>query len=153
EGEPTRSCHLRRRYAAEVKYVSGEGYEFLGEAGQHLRPAGLADDDEVLDPDAAAARQVDARLDARDVADGQNLRRLGREPRQFVHVHADAVTQAVPEVRAEALRLDDVASGGVGIEPADAGAHGIEPGQLRAQADDVSLPQLALEVPGRERPG
>src|SRR3954452_22312151 len=78
-----------------------ELHELLGEGRQDLRRA-VADDDQVLDADPAAAREVDAGLHARDVGRLERLRRLGREPRQLVHVHADAVAQVVAEVLAQA---------------------------------------------------
>ena len=64
----------------------------------------LGDDHEILDPDAADARQIDARLDRHDVAgDEPSLGRAG-QPRRLVRDQPDAVAEAVAEVLAMARR-------------------------------------------------
>ena len=60
----------RRNVGADDRRRSPElldDEELLADLRQPL-VAALGDDDEILDPDAAAARQVDARLDGDDVA-------------------------------------------------------------------------------------
>src|ERR687888_2522972 len=52
-----------------------DGHQVLGEAGEDLRTV-LRDDHEVLDPDAALAREVDPRLHGDDVSGGERVARF-----------------------------------------------------------------------------
>src|SRR4051794_23530347 len=75
-------------------------------AGEH--PAAVRDDhDEVLDPHAAAARQVHARLDGDDVACNQALFGAAGQARPLVDLEPDAVAEPVPEALAVAGVGDD----------------------------------------------
>ena len=63
----------------------------------------LGDDHEILDPHAADARQVDARLDRDDVARRRARVSAGaRQPRRLVGDEPDAVPEPVAEVLAVA---------------------------------------------------
>ena len=111
-----------------------------------------SDDDEVLDPDPAEAGQVDAGLDRDDVADGERAPRLLREARILVHEQADAVAEPVPKRVPEARRLDLVARRRVDARPGRPGPDGLEPRELRVEADLVGPLQLIRERPGCEGP-
>src|SRR3954451_14865315 len=89
-------------------------------------PAALRDHDEILDPHAAAAGQVDARLDGDDVARHERIGARPRQARSLVDLHADPVPEAVPEVLYMAGRGDHVARHGVDVTALGAGAHGIQ---------------------------
>src|SRR5918911_4088141 len=84
------------------------GHELLRERGQDLG-AVVSDDDEVLDADAAAALEVDARLDGHDVPGSERVRGRVGETRRLVDLDADAVAEPVAERGAEPFARDDVA--------------------------------------------
>ena len=107
--------------------------QFLGGRGEYLGwfrlaravVAGASTDDEgVLDPDSALARQVDPRLDG----DGNPIHKstcpAARHQRRFVHLKPDSVAQAVTEMVTMAGRVDDVTSGGVHVADVSAGDGG-----------------------------
>src|SRR5579885_1177808 len=69
--------------AASARDASADEGELLREGGEQL-DAVVAQDREVLDPDAAEPGQVDARLDRDHVAGAKHVLGLGREPRRLV---------------------------------------------------------------------
>src|SRR5438270_13457960 len=86
------------RVPGTLPFASADDGEPFRERRQQL-DAVLAHDREVLDPDAAEARKVDAGLDRDHVADLEHVARLGRESRRLVDRETDAVTEAVAEAR------------------------------------------------------
>ena len=82
----------------------------------------LGDDDEVLDPHAELARQVDARLDGDDFAGREHVVGARREARPLVDLEADAVAEPVAEVLAVAGLLDHLAGDRVDVLAVDPGA-------------------------------
>src|SRR5918999_1771290 len=99
-----------------------DGDQLLSELRQPLAAA-VRDQHHVLDPDAAAPRQVDARPAGEDVARLERVGRLGPRRRRLVHLQPDPVPEPVAEVLAEARRRDHVPRGGVGMAPAHARPH------------------------------
>ena len=93
-----------RRRAAEQQ-ASGDDQHLLGEGRDDLA-AVLGDDDEILDPAATDARQVETGLDRDDVADGKCVRRLGPKIRCLVNVEPDAMSEPVAVRVSEAGRRD-----------------------------------------------
>ena len=69
----------------------------------------VGDDDDVLDPGAVAAREVDARLDRERHARLEDLGVAGHDVGLLVRLEADAVAGAVDERDAVPAALDDVA--------------------------------------------
>ena len=119
--------HGRASVATAERPVSqgqspGHGLRRSADLGQLLRERGeevdavVADDRQVLDPHAAEALEVDARLDRDGVPGAQRVARLGREARRLVHGQPDAVTEAVAEVLAEAGVGDRLARELVGLD-------------------------------------
>src|SRR4029077_12140641 len=94
---PTRSRGRR----CPPRTGSADRVQVLRKRRQQLE-AVLTDDRQVLDADAADAREVDARLDGDDVPDLDRVGRLGRETRRLVDEQADAVPEAVAEAVAVA---------------------------------------------------
>ena len=82
----------------------------------------VGDDDQVLDPDAELARQVDARLDRHHFPRRQGVLGALREARPLVDLEPDPVAEAVAEAVAVAGGLDQLAGGGVDRLALDAGA-------------------------------
>ena len=64
------------------------------------------DDDHILNAYSAPAGQVDARFDGHDHSGFENIFRLRREPRGFVNLQADAVSEAVTEFEARRWRFN-----------------------------------------------
>src|SRR5690606_2136014 len=112
------------------------------EAARAVGRVGRERDDDVLDPHAEAAGEVDARLDGeahagldRAVLALDHVRRLvGRGP--------DPVPGAVHEVLAVPGLDDHGARGPVDVLARRTGAHGVDPGLLRAAHDVVDLALL-----------
>src|SRR5437660_816016 len=83
-------CMPFRNWFVETTSATARGYrkaladldELPREAGQDLERV-LAHDREILDPDAAEAGQVDARLNRHAVSHRQRVRRLGRKARRL----------------------------------------------------------------------
>src|SRR4051794_5044346 len=122
----------------------------LAERRQVLDPI-FRDDDVVLDPDAEAALEVDARLDGDDVARDERVGRLSREARRLVDVEAETVAEPVAERALERRRVDHVARERIRLDTGDAGADAVESGLLRGEHDVVRLPHLAVDTAGGER--
>src|SRR5262249_57698457 len=79
---------------------SAHRHQFLRKAREDLRFA-VGDDDEILDPNAAGALEVDTRLDRQDIVIDKDVRgRLGHV-RRFVDVDADSVAKPVTELVTE----------------------------------------------------
>src|SRR5436190_3633889 len=93
-----------------------DDYEVLRGAREHGM-AVLGDHHEILDPHAAATRQIHAGLHRHDVPDGQLRLRRCAQPRRLVDLHPDAVAEPVAEVLAVPGRRDDVARHGVDLAP------------------------------------
>src|SRR6185369_10581218 len=108
---------------------------------------GCPADHDVLDPDAEAAGQVDARLDAERDAGPKRLGVAAHEIRLLVTLEADPVTRPVEELGSEPAILDDPPRGRV-----DRLAGGPRPD--RARGADVRLPDqlVDLEVRRVRRP-
>ncbi len=111
------------------------------------------DGHEILDPDAALARQVDAGLDRHDVAGLQHVRRLRAEDGRLVDLDADAVPEPVTEGLAEAGRLDRSAGRRVRVAARDARTDGSEPRELGLETERVQVGQPLRDLADRERPG
>ena len=126
--------------------------EALVEAAEVAVPV-LADDDQVLDPDAELPGQVDARLDGDDVAGPQLVLGARRQPRALVHLQPDAVAEPVPEALAVARRLDQLARDGVGVAAGEARAERLERGRLGLADQLVDLARLGAGVAGGEGAG
>src|SRR5919199_4439600 len=73
-----------------------DGHELLREAGEDLGVI-PGDDDEILDANAALARDVDPRLDRDHVSRLERVLRLGPEHRRLVDEDAEPVAEAVAE--------------------------------------------------------
>src|SRR5215467_3283750 len=90
-----------------------EDREVLGRQRQQLRLGALADDERVLDADAAAPGKVDPRLDG----DGHPVRQCTgaqrAEGRRLVDLQPDPVAEPVPELLGPAGPGDDVPGGRV----------------------------------------
>ena len=86
--EPARACHE----TCTSSFVNRD----------QVLDAVLGDDDVVLDADAEAAVEVDARLDGDDVAGRERVGALGGEARRLVHVEAEPVAEPVAEGAREA---------------------------------------------------
>src|SRR6478735_1336274 len=126
--------------------------ELLGKARQHVQPV-FADDPEVLDPDAADAGEVDPRLDRDAVPGLERVLRLGREPRRFVDVEADAVAEAVPEELAEVGGGDRLARERVRLDAGESRLDARDRALLRVEAYAVGLSQAVRQAAARrERP-
>ena len=99
--------------------------------------AALFDHDDVLDADAEAPRDVDARLRRDDRARGQRLAPRRARAGRFVDLDADAMSEGVGEVFAVARVRDDLrrrvvdgAAGDARPRRGDAGALGVEHGAV-----------------------
>src|SRR4051794_33890746 len=110
---------------------SGDDGERLGGPAEDLAGV-LGDDDQVLDAHAAAAGDVDARLDRDHVPPRQVRVLAARQPRTLVDLEADAVTEAVAEVVLVSRRGDQVACDRVDLAPGWARPDGRERRLLRA---------------------
>src|SRR5215813_10762244 len=126
-------------------------YELLRRRREDLGGA-VRDDDEILDPDAAALREVDTGLARDDVAGGERLVGVLIDVRQLVHEEADAVTEPVAEGLAETRLVDDAARGTVGVGRGRPRTDGGQPRGLRLVADPVRNVELVGKRPGGERP-
>src|SRR5690348_15021707 len=71
--------------------------------------AGVFDDDEILDSHAAPVRNVDARLDRQRRTGRKRRFDTRRGARRFMHAHADAMPETMPEILTIAGRADHVA--------------------------------------------
>src|SRR3954447_7657460 len=103
-----------RRLDADPERLMGKARQGLEEAARRVEV------DQVLDPDAELAFEVDAGLDGEDC--GTRQRCVGRDSREawvLVRREADAVPRAVPEVLTVTGRLDDVARRGIRGATAD----------------------------------
>src|SRR3954453_15051085 len=125
--------------------VLADALQFLGEAREHLRLA-VGDDDEVLDSDAAAAWQVDPRLDPEDLAGLGRVPRAGAEHRRLVDPEADPVAEAVTELVAVAGRLDSPACDRVDGVTVRSCSSLSERRLLRVETDCVDPLQLLVQV-------
>src|SRR5438128_11594441 len=112
----------------------------------------LRDHDVVLDPDPGATLEVDPRLDRDDVSRLQRVSRLAREPRDFVDVEPETVSETMSELPGELALVDDAPGGGVRVDAADPRSNGIQAGLLRCENDGVGLLDVPGEWPRRERP-
>src|SRR2546428_13449476 len=79
----------------------------------------LRDHDVVLDPDPGATLEVDPRLDRDDVSRLQRVSRLAREPRDFVDVEPETVSETMSELPGELALVDDAPGGSVRVDAAD----------------------------------
>src|SRR5262249_9716090 len=121
------------------------------EGGEDLWPV-VPDDDQVLDPHAAEALEVDARLDRDGHAGLDDVLDARAHPGALVDLEADAVPQAVAEGLAQAGRLDPVARHGVELAAGHARPDRRDGGSLGIQADLVRALELRRDVPGGEGP-
>ena len=112
----------------------------------------LGDDDEVLDPDAEAAGDVDAGLDRDDVAGAEHVVGALAEARRLVDLEADAVAEAVAELVAVAAVADDRPRDLVGGGSRHAGADRLQRLALGVADELVDLARLALDLADGERP-
>src|SRR6266536_5108650 len=80
-------------------WKSADRQEPFWQAAEHLSTV-FANGHEILDPDAADAWDVHARLDGDDIAGLQRVGRRGGQARRLVDLEADAVAEAVAEVLA-----------------------------------------------------
>src|SRR5919206_5183353 len=111
----TRGHRRRGRLKRPVDTIRSKGNagtladvdDVFAQLGQVL-DARRSDDDVVFDPNAAAAFEVDPRLDGHDVAWLERVGRFSRQPRRFVNLQAETMAQAVAECAVEAGRVDDV---------------------------------------------
>src|SRR5450755_2826594 len=130
--------------------LASEDEQFLGGRGKNLscarRPSARADDQGVLDPDAALAGQVNPWLDG----DGHPVHECTcpaiPDDRCFVYLQADAVAQAVLEAPTVTGRLDEVPGRRVDVADVRPGDGGRDSGQLRGrdQLVDLALPVRGL---------
>src|SRR5215510_3330421 len=74
-------------------------HQLVREPGQHL-DAVVRDDDEILDPDARDAAEIDPRLDRDDVARREHVLALRPKHRRLVDEQAETVPEPVAEVLA-----------------------------------------------------
>ncbi len=119
---------------------SGDDRQLLGEQRQHLLTA-RGHDDEVLDPHAQPAGQVDAGLDRHDVTDQQRiLARQAREARPLVNLEPDAVAETVAEVIALPRLLDHLACDRIDLFAVRTGLDRGERPFLGFQHERVDLP-------------
>src|SRR5256885_10342073 len=115
---------------------AGDGPDPARNPVQHLR-AVLAADDDVLDPDAESALEVDAGLDAEGDAGPQGLPVARDEVRFLVALEAYAVAHSVQEPRAVTACGDRAPGGRVdGLAP-DPGANLVRGGLVRAEHELV----------------
>src|SRR5690349_19799087 len=126
--------------------------QFPGARGEQLGRAGGGPDNQgVLDPDAALARQVDAGLDGDGNAAGESTGPCGAQHRRLVDLQAHAVPETVAEMGAVPGRGDHVPGRRVHRGGARAVRRGLDPGLLRRGHQRV---QVALPGGGRaERDG
>ena len=124
--------------------------QILRKAREHLRAA-LADDDEVFDPHAALAREVDARLHGDDVSSDERVRGLRVEDRLLVHVEPDPVPDAVED--GHARLLDAGARDRVDVCGLRADPDGGQGALLGGVAQGVRPPEALGERPRGEGPG
>src|SRR5262245_65022403 len=111
-----------------------------GRVVQHDGTVGTTDDD-VLDPGAIAAREVDPRLDAECHPRAERLVVAGHQVRVLVALEADSVPGPVDERLAIALAVDDVPGGRVDRLGRGARADGPGRGLLRGEqhAEQVTV--------------
>src|SRR5580692_12984651 len=86
-----------------------EDQQFPGDRGEQLardRTRAGPDHEGVLDPDSARARQVDTWLDGDGNSGRQSTRASGPDHRRLVDLQADAVANAMAEMRAVARPAD-----------------------------------------------
>src|SRR5262245_5916609 len=139
------------RQVSTLRPESGDGHELLRERGQHFRLA-VPDDHEILDPDPAQPRVVDAGLDGDDAADREDVVALRPHRRLLVHLDPQAVAEPVAEELAVAGVVDHLPRDRVDVAPRPSGPCRLEPGELAREADVVGAHELVRERPGRERP-
>ena len=80
-----------------------------------LRWPSVGDDDQVLDPHAELARQVDAGLDRHHFAGREHVLGALRDARLLVHLEPDAVAEPVAEALAVAGGADQLAGDRVDV--------------------------------------
>src|SRR5206468_3376391 len=112
---------------------------------ERLRTTIGAEDRDVLDAHAEATRNVDTRLERERHARSETLRVPADEIGRLVAVEADAVAEAVDEVRAVAGLVDHRARGGVHGLGGHALARRAIAGFLRAEHDVVDATLLVLD--------
>src|SRR5438132_9672846 len=130
----------------------GNDDEVLGVVREHLA-AVLGHHDEVLDPHAEAAREVDPRLDGDDVARHERVARLRSERRRLVYLEADAVPEPVAVRLAVARSADRRARHLVDVPAGLARPHRLERAPLRVAHELVDARRLVVELTGGERAG
>src|SRR5690349_24901088 len=91
----------------------------------------LGDHDQVLDPNAEPAGQVDAGLDRDDVTELEYVLRCLPEPRRLMHLDSHPVPEAVAELVLVAAVADHRAGGLVRVDAADAGTDRLQARGLR----------------------
>ena len=95
---------------------------------------------------------VDPRLDCDDAVDLQDVVALRAHPRLLVHLHAEAVAEAVREELAQPCLRDQLTGDGVDVAALPARPGRPEPGQLRLQADVVRAREVVRQLARRECP-
>src|SRR5579862_4644697 len=118
----------------------GRGEQLRRSRRACLSSTGASPDDEsVLDPDPAPAGQVDAGLDGNGNPVHESTCPSVSHHRRFVHLQADAMAEAVLEVRAVPGRLDHVPGRAVHVAHVGARHRGQDPGELRSGDELVDL--------------
>src|SRR5437764_2621376 len=149
-----------RNWLVEITSAEGSGAgrhsvddrQLLRERAQHIA-ARFGNDDQVLDPDAELAREVDPRLDRDRVAGLELAFRARGEPRVLMDVQAHPVAEPVAEVLAVPRRLDHLARDGVDGTQAGPRMHSVHGGELRLQHERVDRLRIIAHLAGRDRPG
>src|SRR3954454_2740985 len=128
---------LRRRPSRRLRYLEAPSSLRLHSiwiVGDELEPV-FGDDRDVLEPDAAHARAIEAGLDRDHVADDEIVTAAGHRGR-LVHLEADTVTEPVEEAAREhlagllrqlcriAVRVEHLACDLHQLPPIDAGLRG-----------------------------
>src|SRR5215217_7716661 len=124
--------------------------QVLRERGQDLG-AVVRHDHEVLDPDAALPREVDARLHADDVSRLQRVLALRSQHGRLVDHQAHAVAEPMAERARELAGVDPVPRHTVDIAAVRARVDGLERRELRLEADRVRIAERRGERTRRER--
>src|SRR6476659_2330970 len=123
--QPALNLNVQR----QLRGRSADELELFRQRAEVAQPV-LADDDQVLDPDAKAARQVDAGLDGGDLPRGEDVVGALREPRALVDLEADPVPERVAEVLAVPGAVDHPAGSAVDVLALDPGGDRLQPGLL-----------------------
>ncbi len=117
------------------------GFDVPGQAGQPAG-AGAGDQQVVLDPHAADARQVDARLGRHDHAGAEPALGQLRQAGRLVDLPAQPVAETVDELLAETCVHNHFTSGGIHRLQGRSSPGGRDSGRLRTPDHLVNLAQL-----------